>query len=144
MKSLDVNHSCIKLGVRLQKLSKRLRGNILATRNGDVRMPGTKLRLEAGGERGFLHTLVNLKQVRVRLTDTDPNNFRRAFCRKHSHANYWQKERAELDCAEFFAQRTIHFVRNVAKETERQMHLRWLGPAHAANVRIKRCKQLTR
>jgi len=60
-------------------------------------MPRPKLRLEAGSERRFLHPLVNLKQVRMRLTNADPNNFWRTFCRKRSHANNGQKKSAKLD-----------------------------------------------
>ena len=140
MESFDVDHSCIELGIRLQELSKRLRRNILATRHGDVRMPRAKLRLETSSERGLLHALVNLKQVWVRLTDADPDDFRRALCRKCSDPNNGQKKGAELDRAEFFPQRKIGFIGDVTEEAERQMHLRRIGPAHTANVRIKRCK----
>ena len=68
-------------------------------------MPRAKLRLEASGQRGFLHPFINLKQVRMRCTDADPDDFWRAFARKRSDANNGQKKGAELDCAEFFAQR---------------------------------------
>ena len=119
MEILDVGHSGIELGIRLQKLSKRLRGHIPATRDCNVRMPGAKLWLEAGSQRGLLHPLVNLKQVRVRLTDADPDNFWRTPCRKRSDANNRQKESAKLDHAEFFSQGKIWFIRDVAKETER-------------------------
>ena len=144
MERLDTDHSGIELGIRLQKLSKRLRRNIPATRNGYVWMPGAKLRLETGSERGLLHALVNLKQVRVRLTDANPNNFRRTFCRKRSDANNGQKESAKLDHAEFFSQCKIGFIRDFTEETERQMHLRRIGPVHATDMRIKGCKQLAR
>jgi hypothetical protein len=144
MESIDMDHSRIKVGMRLQELPKRLRRNILATRNGYVRMPRTKLRLKAGSERAFLHAFMNLKQMGMRLTDADPNNFRRSLCRKHSDANNRQKEGTELDCAEFFTQRKIGFIRDFTEETERQMHLRRIGPADTANARIKRCKQLAR
>src|SRR6266508_3341903 len=137
MDSLDVDHSGIDLGLRAQKLSQRLRGDIPATRESNVWMPGAKLRLEAGSERGFLHAFVNLKQMGMRLTDTDPDDFRRTLCRERSDANNGQKERAERNCAELFPQFEIDFIRDFAKETERQMHLRRVGPAHTANVRIK-------
>jgi len=142
MKCFDPNHSSVEPSIRLQEFPERLSGNIAAARNGDVRMPRTKFRLETSSERGFLHSLVNLKQVRVRLADADPDNFRSALCRERSDANNGQKEGAELDRAEFFSQREIDFIRNIAVETERQMHLRGIGPAHTANVRINGCKQL--
>ena len=142
MKCFDPNHSSVEPSIRLQEFPERLSGNIAAARNGDVRMPWTKFRLETSSERGFLHSLVNLKQVRVRLADADPDNFRSALCRERSDANNGQKEGAEFNYAEFFSQREIDFIRNIAVETERQMHLRGIGPAHTANVRINGCKQL--
>src|SRR6266542_551288 len=144
MESLDANHSGIEPSIRLQKLSQRLCGNIPATRESNVWMPGAKLGLEADSERGFLHAFVNLKQMGMRLTDADPDNFRRTLCRERSDANNGQKERAERNCAELFPQCEIDFIRDFAKETERQMHLRRVGPAHTANVRIKACKHLAR
>jgi hypothetical protein len=107
-------------------------------------MPRFKLWFEPGSERGFLHALVNLEQMRMRLPDADPDNFWSAFCGKASDANNGQKEGAKLDRAEFFTQHEIDVVRHIAKETERQMHLSRLDPAHIANVRINTSKQLTR
>jgi hypothetical protein len=144
MEILDADHSCIELGIRPQKLSQRLRVHVAAARDRNVRMPRFKLWFEPGSERGFLHALVNLEQMRMRLPDADPDNFRSALCRKGSDANNGQKENAELDRAEFFPQRKIDVVRHIAKETEREMHLSRVDPAYTANVRINTCKQLTR
>src|SRR5581483_555255 len=144
MERLNPDHSCIELGIRLQELSKRLRRNILATRNGDVRMPRAKVRLEARSERCLLHSLVNLKQVRMRFADADPDDFRRALCRKRSDPNNRQKKGAELNCTEFFSQGRFSFILDFIEETERQMHLRRIGPAHTANLRVKRRKQFAR
>ena len=142
MKCFDPNHSSVEPSIRLQEFPERLSGDIPAARECNMRMPRTKFRLETSSERGFLHSLVNLKQVRVRLADADPDNFRSALCRERSDANNGQKEGAEFNYAEFFSQREIDFIRNIAVETERQMHLRGIGPAHTANVRINGCKQL--
>ena len=142
MKCFDPNHSSVEPGIRLQEFPERLSGDIPAARECNMRMPRTKFRLETSSERGFLHSLVNLKQVRVRLADADPDNFRSTLCRERSDANNGQKEGAEFNYAEFFSQREIDFIRNIAVETERQMHLRGIGPAHTANVRINGCKQL--
>jgi hypothetical protein len=144
MECLDTDHSGIELSIRPQKLSKRLRRNIPATRNGYVWMPGAKFRFETDSERGLLHALVNLKQVRVRLIDANPNNFWPTFCRKRSDANNGQKESAKLDHAKFFSQDKIGFIRNFTEETECQMHLRRIGPVHATDMWIKGCNQLAR
>src|SRR5689334_3552249 len=87
MKCLDANHSCIEIGIRLQELPQRLRGDIAPARNCDMWMPGTKLRLQANAERGFMHALVDLEQMWVRLPDANPDNFRSAFCGERSDAS---------------------------------------------------------
>lgn len=79
MERVDADHSSVEIGIRLQKFPERLSGNIAATRDRDVRMPGAKLRFDADGQRGFLNAFVNLEQMRVRFADADPDNFRRAF-----------------------------------------------------------------
>src|SRR6516162_9870995 len=107
-------------------------------------MPRTQLRLDPCGERGFLHAFVDLKQMRVRFADTDPDNLRSTFCRKGSDTSNRQKERAELDRSKFFTQREINILRHIGEEREGQVHLRRISPAHAADVRVKIRKQLTR
>jgi hypothetical protein len=144
MEILDPDHSCIELGIRVQKSAERLRGHVAAARNRNMRMPRSELWFEPGSERDFLHALVNLEQMRMRLPDADPDNFRSALCGKGSDANNRQKEGAEHDRAEFFPQRKIDVIRHIAKETERQMHLSRVDPVHPANVRIKTCNQLAR
>src|ERR1700758_3414297 len=105
MKCVHANHSRIKVLIGLQKFSQRLRRDVSAARNRNMRMPGTKLRLQPGGQRSFMHALVDLEEMRMRLADTDPDNFRSTFCRERSDADNRQKKRAKLDCDEFFAQR---------------------------------------
>jgi hypothetical protein len=144
MKRLDANYSCIEISIRLQKISQRLRRNIPAARNRDMRMPWTKLHLQAGGERGFMHALMDLKQMRVRLANADPNNFWSAFRRESSDPDDGQKKRAELDCIEFLPQHRIAVLWNIAEESECQVHLVRISPAYAADMRIKICEQLAR
>src|SRR6059036_938776 len=91
-------------------------------------MPRAQLRLDPRGERGFLHAFVDLKQMRVRFTDTDPDNFRSTFCRKRPDTSNGQKERAELDRAKFFTQREINVLRHITEERECQVHLRRISP----------------
>src|SRR4029079_14034779 len=79
MKRVDADHSGIELGVRLQEFPELLRGDIAATSDRDVRMPWTKLRFDTNRQRGLLHALMNLEQMRMRFAHTDPDNFRRAF-----------------------------------------------------------------
>src|SRR5262249_39703383 len=88
MERIDANHPGIEIAIRLQEFAKRLRGHIAATRDGDVRMPRTKLRLNTDGQCGFLHTLVNLEKMRVPFADADPDNFGRAFRGERTDAVY--------------------------------------------------------
>src|SRR5438034_8974979 len=143
MECFDADHSGVELGIRVQKVPERLCRNIPASRNGNVRMPRAQIRLQPGNERGFLHAFVDLKQMRVCVADPNPDNFRSAFCRKCSDIANRQEECAKLDRAELFAQRGIDIDWNIIEETERQVHLSRVSPAHAANMRIKTCKQLT-
>ena len=119
MEILDPDHSCIEPGIRLQKLSKRLRGHVAAARDRNVRMPRFKLWFEPGSERGFLDALVNLEKMRMRLPDADPDDFRSPLCGKGPDANNGQEEGAELDRTEFFPHRKTDIVRHIAKETDR-------------------------
>src|SRR4029450_1767111 len=86
MKCLDPNHSRIKIEIRLEEFANRLRRDIPATRNRNVRMPGAQLRLDARGQRGFLHALVHLEKMRMSATNADRNDFRWAFRRKCADA----------------------------------------------------------
>jgi len=144
MESLHADHSCNEIGIRFQKFSQQLRCDIAAARNRNVRMPGVQLRLQPGGERGFLNAFVDLKQMRVRRADADPDNFRSSLSGKRSDAGNGQKERAKLNCAEFFAQRAINIIGNITEETERQVHLSRVDPPRATDMWIKACKQLAR
>src|ERR1043166_554064 len=87
IKSLHAYHSGINLSVRLQKLPQRLRRNVSAARNRGMRMPGTKLWLQSSGERSFVHALVDLKQMWMRLANANPDNFWSAFCGERSDAS---------------------------------------------------------
>src|SRR5437667_7184638 len=97
MKRINTDHSRIEVDVRFQKISQRLRCYIATSRDRDVRMEWSQLRLESGGERGFLHTLVHLEKMRMRATNADPNDFRRSFRRKFSDPHNRQKKGTKLN-----------------------------------------------
>ena len=137
IKCLDANHSRIKIEIRLQKLTNRLRGEVPASRNRNVRMPWTQFWLDADGQRGLLHAFVYLEKMWMSATNADPNDFRRALRRKCAHAGDRQKKRPKLDCPEFFAQHEIDILSNVAEEAQGQMHLFGIDPTHSANLWIK-------
>jgi len=102
-----------------------------------MRMPRPQFRLDSNTERSFLHTFVKLKQMRMTSTDADPNYFHLAARRKCSDAVHRQKESANLNRFQFFAQGKIDILGDVRKKAERKMDLiRW-SPAHAVNSWIK-------
>src|SRR5260370_5046841 len=87
MGCFNADHSGVEIAICLQKLPKRLRRNIPASRNGNVRMPWAQVRIQTNGQRGFLDAFVDLKQMWVRLANANPNNFRSAFRRKCSNGS---------------------------------------------------------
>ena len=100
-------------------------------------MPGTQLGLQPHGECCFLNTFVQLEKVRMRLPNSDPNNFRDSFGGKRAESNHGEKKRAKLNRAQFFPQGKIDIVGNVRKKSEREVDLIGASPAHTANVRIE-------
>lgn len=140
---LHVDHSHIKIDIRLQEFSHRLRRDIATTRERDVRMPRTQIRVEANGEGRVAHPLVQLKKVRMPVTDADPDNLGCAFRRECSDAGYRQKKSAEMNRAEFFAEFCIDIFRHVTKETEREMYLFGGDPPDTANLWIEIDKKLS-
>ena len=109
----------------------------VTTRERDVRMPGAQIGFESDGKCCILHPFVKLKKMWMTFPNADPDDFRRTFRWKGSNALKGKKKCAELDRAQVFAQCTIHIFRDVGEETEREMHLITLRPAHTANARIK-------
>jgi len=132
-----VDHSRIKIDIGLQEFSHRLRRDIAATRERDVRMEWTQIRFETNGEGRIGHTLVQLKKVRMPATDADPDNLGWTFRRERPDASDRQKKSAEVNRAEFITKFCIDIFRHVAKEAEREMHLFGGDPPNTANLWIK-------
>lgn len=80
--------------------------------------------------------------MRMPFPNADPDNFWRSFGRECSDALDRHEEGPKLDCAQFFTKGKIDILRSVGKETEGQMHLAAVGPAHAVNARVKVDKYL--
>jgi hypothetical protein len=92
MKRIYWNEPCIVLGVLAKEGAQDGGGDILTTRQSNVRMPGAKVRLNPGAECGIAHFLVQLKQVRMTVTDTQPENLRIAFRRERAEPLQRKKE----------------------------------------------------
>ena len=102
-----------------------------------MRMKWAEFRFQAALKRSVLHALVKLKQMRMAGTYSDPDNFGMTFRWEFSEADKWQKERLELDRAQFFAQAKLDLFRHVIEKPEREMHLVAVDPVDTANARIK-------
>lgn len=71
----------------------------MATCQSEMRMPRTQFGLESDSQRCFLDTFVQLKKMRVTLSDTDPDYFDGSLWWKCPNAFDRKKERAEFDRA---------------------------------------------
>src|SRR4051812_1561328 len=100
-------------------------------------MKGTQIGFESRGEQRFLDALVELEQVRVGSAHADPDNFRPSFCRESSETGDRKKKRFPTDSLEFFRQRCLSFRKHIPEKGESQVHLSWLEPAHASNLRVE-------
>ena len=100
-------------------------------------MPRSQIGRESHRKRCVLDTFVKLKKMRMACADADPNNLDHAFGRKCSDSLNRQEESAKFNRLEFFAQGKIDLLRDVGKETEREMQLIPNRPVHATNAGIK-------
>ena len=87
MKRINADHSCIEIDIRFQKISQRLRRNIAATRDRDMRMPGAKIGFELRRDCNVAHPFVQLKKMRMPATNADPDHLGPASRRKRAHAD---------------------------------------------------------
>lgn len=137
-----MNAAGFDLGVRFQKFADTTYVDLATTRERNVRMPRTQLWLEPGGKGRLLHAFVDLKEMRMTSTNSDPEDFRGTFCWKCAKTEYQQKECAELDQTELFSKSGIQFGRHVAEKTKCKMQQVRVGPAHASEVWIQPSENL--
>jgi len=120
-----------------QKWMDRLRGNILAARQRDVRMPRAEIRLYPGGQSGVRDSFVQLKKMRMSATDSNPNDVRPASRREGADAVKRQEEGSKLNRAQMRAQFLLCLGGDAAKKSQREMNLLRGEPAHAGQMRIQ-------
>ena len=114
----------------------------MATRNRDVRMPGTKLRFDPDSEGRLLHAFVNLKQMRMRFAHAYPDDFLGAFCRKRAEGIHGRKNAPNSIAVSFSRSFRSISSGSIAEKPERQMDLGRIRPTHSADMWIKTGKQL--
>src|SRR4029453_1994678 len=94
----------VEATLRAEKRTYRLGGNLVATRQRDVRTPRPEIRVEAGGQRGVRDSFVQLKEVGMSAPPADPNDLRLAPRRKAPDALQRQEEGGKLNRAKIRAQ----------------------------------------
>ena len=72
--------------VRLQEFRQRASGNVAAARKSEMRMPSSQFGLDSNLKCGFLDAFMQLKKMRMRLADSDPNNLHDSLRRKSSYS----------------------------------------------------------
>ena len=95
-----------------------------------MRVPGPQVRLETCRDGGFLHALMNLKQVRVPGAKTNPDDLGRPLRRERAQLLHRKNEASEFYGAEMRAQFFLGRCGHVRKKTQSQMHLLGAHPAH--------------
>jgi hypothetical protein len=125
------------LRLRAQEGADHFRRNTLATRERDVRVPRSQIRFESRAEHGVGDSFVQLEEMRMPRADSDPDDFRSAFCRKSAESGNREEERRKADGEQISAQFFLRLALDVAKKSEREMHLLQGEPAHTAQVRIE-------
>ena len=135
LKAIDWNHSGVEGFLRPQEGPNELLGDILTTGQGDVRMPRAKIRFKAGGERGVRHAFVQLKKMRMSVTDPEPNNLRTAFRREGSDPVERKKKARESNCEQLGTQPLFRLRRHISEKGQREMKLfRASASAHRADA----------
>ena len=134
VKRFDPKHSSIELRVCFQKFAKRAAWYITTARQGDVGVPWTQFRFDSDGERRFLDTFVELKQMRMTGAGPDPDYFDSSFRRKCSNAFHGKEECAKFDRAQFFTQRKFDVFSDVREEAQSEVQLIASCPANASNL----------
>lgn len=104
--------------------------------------PGSFFYWKIARESGFVHTLVELKQVRMGTADANPEDVRYSFFRKRAEPQHGKKKCAEGNSGQFSLQRVGGFRTYSSEKCERAMDLfRW-RKNQAAIMRIKRDQRL--
>ena len=142
MKLFDPEHSSIEVAIRFEKFLQRAFGNLATTRESDMRMPRAQVRFQSDSQRCVLHSLVQLKKMRMTRAHAYPDDFRNALGRKLSDPLTERTKPRNSIAPNRVAQGKRDIFRHVGEKTESQMHLAACDPTHAANMRIEIDKNL--
>lgn len=102
-----------------------------------MRMPGAQIGLDAGGERGVGHPLVQLKQMRMAAPDAKPDDPGRAARGKSADALQRKKKSTETNGEEVGAQLFLRVGRDLTEKDEGEMQLFRAQPTHPGKRGVK-------
>jgi hypothetical protein len=119
-----------------QKWTDRLRGNILAAGERDVRMPWAQIRLDPGGQSGVGHSFVQLKKMRMSAAHANPDDVRPASRREGADSVKRQEERSKMNREQLRAQFLLRLGGDVAQKSQGEMQLVRGEPAETGEARI--------
>jgi hypothetical protein len=137
LEGINRDKTCIESGVHAEERSDHLGRDVVTTREREVRMPRAKIWLEGSGERGVGHAFVQLEQVRMSVTDTEPDNFRAAFGGEGSDPVERKKKARESNREQLAAQLLLSFGCHISDKRKREMKLFCRQPADTGQVRIQ-------
>jgi len=137
LEGVDSDKTAIELGPGAEEMLQRLAGNILATRQRDVRMPWSQVWFEAGRKSRIADSLVQLKEMGMSAPDPKPDDVRARFPLKCSDLAQWEKKSRPADRRELIAQFFLRVGPNVAEESESEMNLLRRNPTDSWQARIQ-------
>ena len=76
---LDVDHAGVVIAIFLEERFHQRRRDSAGARNGEMGCPGAFLDRQIARKSGFVHTLVQLKKVRMSVADSNPKDVRHPF-----------------------------------------------------------------
>ncbi len=123
MKLIHRHQPRIVVGVFSKERTQCRSGDILATGKSYVRMPRAKVRFKVGAEGGVAYFLVQLEEVRMTATDTDPENLRITFGRKSAEPVEGEEEGSELNGTQIGPKTFFLVGVDIAEKSEREMDL---------------------
>jgi hypothetical protein len=137
LEGIDSDKTAIELALCAEEMLQGLAGNILATRQRDVRMPWPQVRFEACRKSSIAYSLVQLKEMRMSAPDPEPDDVGARFPRKCSDLAQREKEGRVADRGEVIAQFLLRFGPDVAEESEGEMNLLGRNPTDSRQARIQ-------
>ena len=123
MKLFHAKHPALEIAMLFQEWFYERGGDAASARDCEVRRPGAFFDRQSAGESGLVDAFVQLKQVRMGLSDADPENARLAVFRENGEASDRKKECTKGNGAELFFQCFCNGRRDAGEEGEGEVNL---------------------